>query len=90
MTTRRRTTWRAARPATRHRRRELELIALRLFTEQGFDDTTVDQIAAEAGVSSGTFFRYFELEGQRAVERVRHEVDDASGPRWPRCRPRCR
>jgi mycofactocin system transcriptional regulator len=40
--------------------RELELISLRLFTRDGFEDTTVERIAAAAGVSRRTFFRYFD------------------------------
>ncbi|HVW79928.1 MAG TPA: mycofactocin system transcriptional regulator [Mycobacteriales bacterium] len=40
--------------------RELELVALKLFSENGFAQTSVEQIAAGAGVSKRTFFRYFD------------------------------
>lgn len=45
--------------ATRAVRAEIAAVAIRLFLEQGFDKTTVDQIAAEAGLSRTSFFRYF-------------------------------
>jgi AcrR family transcriptional regulator len=34
--------------------------ALDLFLAQGYDATTTDQVAAKAGVSTRTFFRYFD------------------------------
>ena len=40
-------------------RHELQAIALRLFADNGFENTTIEQVAAEAGVSERTFFRYF-------------------------------
>lgn len=38
---------------------EITDTALRLFAEQGFEATTVDQIAAAAGISRRSFFHYF-------------------------------
>jgi AcrR family transcriptional regulator len=40
-------------------RDELAEAALRLLARQGFEETTVDELAAAAGVSRRTFFRYF-------------------------------
>lgn len=40
-------------------RSKIQRCAFELFSRQGFDETTIEQIIAEAGVSSSTFFRYF-------------------------------
>lgn len=40
-------------------RERLVLAAVELFTEQGYDATTVTQIAARARVTKSTLFRYF-------------------------------
>jgi TetR/AcrR family transcriptional regulator, regulator of mycofactocin system len=45
------------RPSTS--RAELERVALDLFTSRGFDETTVEDIAAAAGIGRRTFFRYY-------------------------------
>jgi len=38
---------------------EITATAMRLFAENGFEATTVDQIAREAGISRRSFFHYF-------------------------------
>src|SRR5213596_587029 len=40
-------------------RDELAQLAKELFVEKGYDETTIDDLAAAAGMSKRTFFRYF-------------------------------
>lgn len=40
-------------------RDEIGNIAMRLFARRSFDEVSVDDIAAEAGISQRTFFRYY-------------------------------
>ncbi|WP_433697683.1 TetR/AcrR family transcriptional regulator [Nocardiopsis sp. CA-288880] len=48
-------------------RQEIHEAALALFEEQGVRETTVQQIAERAGVSSRTFFRHFESKEQAGL-----------------------
>jgi len=41
-------------------RQDVARVALDLFARQGYDETTVDEIAAAVGISRRTFFRYYE------------------------------
>ncbi len=57
-------------------RERLVTAALHLFSEQGYDDTTVTEIAERAGLTKSTFFRHFPdkrdvlAAGQEALSRL--------------------
>lgn len=67
-------------------RRAVAAVALDLFRRHGFASTTVDAIAAEAGISRRSFFRYFDSKNDvvwgdfdellRSMEAWLAEVDD--------------
>jgi AcrR family transcriptional regulator len=71
-------------------RERLVMAAVDLFTEQGYDATTVAQIAERAGVTKSTFFRHFPdkrellVAGQETLSRLLTEgIAEAPGNAGP-------
>jgi mycofactocin system transcriptional regulator len=71
------------RPSTS--RAELDRVALDLFTSRGFDETTVEDIAAAAGIGRRTFFRYYASKNdavwgdfETELEKLRRWFDECS------------
>lgn len=65
--------------------------ALRLFSENGYEATTVADIAEAAGVAKGTFFNYFRAKEELLVKFQKSlffneikDLSDKSGPYAPR------
>jgi AcrR family transcriptional regulator len=78
-----------SRPGLRERKKArtraaIQREALRLFEQQGYAETTVDEIAAAAEVSQSTFFRYFptkeELVAYDALDQVLVDAFRAQPP----------
>ena len=45
---------------TRNTKGKIIAAAWKLFYDQGYDETTIDEIIAESGTSKGSFYHYFE------------------------------
>ncbi|MEU1481662.1 TetR family transcriptional regulator [Streptomyces sp. NPDC005760] len=70
-------------PGLRERKKQrmyetLSEIAIRLFLEKGFDAVSVAEIAAVAGVSKPTLFRYFPAKEDLVLHRIADHEDEAA------------
>lgn len=75
----------------RERRRRLEDLAIELFERDGFEKTTIEQIAGAAEIAPRTFFSYFATKDDLVLadytdrlDRILHELDQrpAEEPAW--------
>lgn len=80
-------------------RSQLLAIATRMFAERGYEDTSIEAVLREAGVSRGSLYHHFaskEALFEAVAEEVETDVGGGPSPprprpppmgRWPRCGP---
>jgi mycofactocin system transcriptional regulator len=73
----------AGRPPTTTRH-QLQQVALEMFAARGYDEVSIDALAAAAGIGRRTFFRYFSSKADALMadfdddlERLRSELQDS-------------
>ena len=69
-------TARRARLSTDARREQLVALGVEMFSERPFDDVSIDDIAAGAGISKGLLYHYFPSKRDFYVAVVRHSADE--------------
>jgi AcrR family transcriptional regulator len=67
---------RRARLSTDARREQLVALGVEMFSERPFDDVSIDDIAAAAGISKGLLYHYFPSKRDFYVAVVRHSADE--------------
>lgn len=58
------------------RKKELLDIAYELFITKGYENTSVDEIIAKAGIAKGTYYYYFESKEQMLEDVVNMMIDE--------------
>jgi AcrR family transcriptional regulator len=69
-------TERRARLSTDARREQLVALGVDMFSERPFDEVSIDDIAAAAGISKGLLYHYFPSKRDFYVAVVRHSADE--------------
>jgi len=63
------------RSSTQKKRQLVIETALRMFTEKGFENVSVDDIIAATGTSKGTFYHYFNSKDEIVAEIGRSQME---------------
>jgi AcrR family transcriptional regulator len=68
-----------ARPADNHESKKGELLAVaeNLFLEKGYEQTSIDDILKESGISKGGFYHYFKSKDEILSESIKNIIEES-------------